>query len=66
MGLFKVPAMRVVTFAEHEYKDIKFALDRAAIGDEILRMQVKNGINRPFLIIMEYIPGFDLTKCIGP
>lgn len=34
------------------------------MGDEILESQVNNKMRRPFLIVMEYIPGFDLENTL--
>lgn len=58
MKLFKSPAMRIVTFNQGEYKDISFALDKATMGDEILAQKVNSKLRVPYLIVMEYIPGF--------
>ena len=62
--MFKVPIMRVMVHIDPEYKAMMFALDKLAIGNTVLRMQIKSNINRPYILIMEYIPGFDFKKIL--
>lgn len=44
---------------------MQFALDKITLGDEILRGKVRGNINRPFIIIMEYLPGFNMVNIAG-
>ena len=64
MKLFRSPALRVVTYNQQEYKEINFALDKCIMGDEILGQQVNKKLRRPFLIVMEYFPGFNLGQAL--
>ena len=41
------------------------AIDRVCINDLQLKSLVKSNINRPFLILIEYIPGFDFHYVSG-
>jgi outer membrane lipoprotein-sorting protein len=58
--LFKAPAVRVIAANTNEYKEIKFALDKMSISDKDLAIKVRDSLKRPFLLVMEYIPGFNL------
>lgn len=60
MDLCKVPNMRLINHKDQEYREMQFAMDKISLGDENLRMKVRANINRPFILLMEYIPGFDL------
>lgn len=60
MKMFKVPKMKVIHHKQKEFQEMKFALDKASLGDEQLRREVRSNINRPFILVMEYIQGFGL------
>jgi len=60
--LFKVPKTRVISCKDPEFKEMQFAMDKVSLGDETLRGYVRSNINRPFVLLMEYIPGFDLNN----
>jgi hypothetical protein len=62
MEMFKVPRMRVIHHKSKEYKEMQFALDKISNQDETLRRQVRGQMNRPFITLMEYIPGFDASN----
>ena len=61
MDLCKVPNMRLINHKDQEYREMQFAMDKISLGDENLRMKVRANINRPFILLTEYIPGFDLS-----
>ena len=64
MKLFKVPHMRVLVHIDSEYKALQFAMDKVSLGNESLRAQVRGNINRPYILIMEYIPGFTMGQVL--
>ena len=63
--LFKAPAVRVIAADTNEYKEIKFALDKLSISDKDLGIKVRESLKRPFLLVMEYVPGFNLDNVEG-
>jgi len=60
MKLFRVPSIRVIVHIDSEYKAMQFAMDKVSLGNDALRAQVKANINRPYILIEDYVPGFDL------
>jgi len=54
--------MRVVPANHPEYKEIKFAMDKMSVSDKELGVKVRESLKRPFLLVMEYIPGFNLDN----
>jgi hypothetical protein len=40
-------------------------MDKMSVSDKDLGLKVRESLKRPFLLVVEYIPGFDLTKCKG-
>lgn len=64
MGI-PVPKMRIVAWDEPEHKLILYDLERASFHYEALYKHVKKIIDRPYLIVQEYIPGIKLVG-MGP
>jgi hypothetical protein len=64
MHMFKVPKMKVIHHKMKEYQEMMFALDKASLGEDQLRREVRSNINRPFILIMEYIQGFSLDRVL--
>ena len=60
MKMFKVPQTKVLVHTDNEYKAMLFACDKNSIGNDDLRTKVKQNINRPYILIQEYVPGFNL------
>ena len=63
--LFRAPAVRIVAHNDPEYKDIKFAMEKMSVIDHELVSKVRESLKRPFLMIVEYIPGFNLGMIQG-
>lgn len=61
LNLFRVPQTKVINNGMPEFKAMQFALNKVSQSDEILKHQIRQNMNRPFVVIMEYIPGFDVT-----
>lgn len=45
-----------------EFKDLQFALNKISQNDENLKQTIRKNLNRPFIVLMEYIPGFAVTS----
>jgi hypothetical protein len=45
-----------------EFKDMQFALNKITQNDPNLKHTIRNNLNRPFIVLMEYIPGFAVTS----
>lgn len=56
-----VPKMRVVAWDEPEHKAILYALERASFHYNNIYKYIKTIIDRPYLIVEEYIPGIKLV-----
>lgn len=54
----------MLQYSEKEFKFMMHELDRLMqiqmCGDEVLRGQIQAGLNRPFILLQEYIPGYTL------
>jgi hypothetical protein len=48
-----------------EFKSIKFTMDKMSLSDKELGIKVRESLKRPFLLVIEYIPGFSLSNCKG-
>ena len=64
MEFVKTPGSRVLCHKDAEYKAMQFAMDKLSLGNETLRNQVRSTINKPFIFVEEYIPGFDLSRVL--
>ena len=64
MHMFKVPKMKVIHHKMKEYQEMLFALDKASLGEDQLRREVRANINRPYILVMEYIQGFNMDHVL--
>jgi len=62
MGHLRVPACKVINAGDSEFKMMLFAMEKASLGDEDLRLKIRSTMNRPFIVVQEFVPGFDLTQ----
>lgn len=60
--MFKVPQMRVLVHVEKEYEHLTNRANELLAGHRVLRGQLVQALQRPYLLIMEYVPGFTFEK----
>ena len=64
LNQFRVPQSRVISYKDAEYKQMQYALDKVSLGNDVLKAQVRANINRPFILLMEYLPGFGMEAVL--
>ena len=63
--MIPVPKRRIVRFDEPEFKQITKELQRATFIHDDLHQRVRSRLDRPYLEVLEYIPGISLSE-MGP
>lgn len=62
VALLKHRNMAMINYKEPQFKKMLHNMDRVSMSDKQLREHVKKYLAKAFLLIEQYIPGFDLTN----
>lgn len=63
--LFRLPAIAVMHAGHPEFRQMIFHLDKVAMGNQELRETIRNNLTFAFVVIEEFVPGFDLSEVRG-
>jgi len=58
----KVPAMRIIEFSNPEFSKAVASIDKASYYDNSIKHKIRNRLDRPYLLLMEYIPGLRIHQ----
>ena len=63
--MFRTPNIAVMHAGHPEFKQMIFHMDKIAMNNEDLRREVRANMRYAFVILEEYMPGFDLSEVKG-
>ena len=56
----KTPQQRILEYSHVDFQTMIIAIDRASYIDPTIKQRVRSRLDRPFIMLMEYIPGYSI------